>query len=526
VSARARVAALFAIAAVALALRLWGIGFGATQPLARPDEEFFALGAMGLFAHRYRGLANGWPEGYTALLHLVVRAEKAVYGDANLACLLAVRPLAIYLPARVLSAALGAATIFPVYGLGRAFRDEAAGLCAAAALAVNFLAVRDGHFAVTDAALCLLVALCLWACARGRLIAAGAFAGAAFGVKYAALALVIPCAIGGAAALRRNERVLRAVLLPTLAALVAFVAVSPAVLRDPGAFFSGVHSHEARFGGNSLRFYAAIVLPIAFGWAGLLLGAIGLLRRSALFAAAFAALVFVLLAPLQVPYARYASPLVPALAAGIGAALAAVLERNRGLFAALAAIALLPPAARSVQLGRLLAREGTRDLASRWLTRDGRPIESSGGWARVHALERSAQEACARSLPPHLRTPVPTLAGDSRPWNELAGRGATSWEELGRALTRDLDVRPPLPEAELAVEGRAPEGFVNVAPAPPLDPACWEEVARFAPEARGSSEPRDAFFVPLDPLAGAARPGPEVVVRRRVCGNSEATRTR
>lgn len=527
-SARARGAALFAIAAAALGLRLWGAGFGATQPLARPDEELFALGAMGLFAHPYQGLATGWPQGYTALVHLMVRAERALYGgDANLACLLAVRPLAIYLPARVLSAALGAATVFPVYGMARAWRSEAAGLCAAAAWAVNYLAVRDGHFAVTDAALCLLVALCLWACARGRLVAAGAFAGAAFGVKYAAAGLVVPCAICALTALRRRQPLVRAVLLPTLAALAAFVLVSPAVLRDPGAFFSGLQSHEARFGGGSLPFYAAAVLPVAFGWIGLALGAAGLLRRAALPAAAFVAVfLLLLLAPLQIPYARYASPLVPALAAGAGVALAAVLERNRWLFAALAAGVLLPAAARSVQLDRLLAREDTRDLAARWLVREGRPVESSGGWAHVHALERGAQEACAASLPPHLRAPAPTLAGTTRPWGEMAARGVAGWEELGRALIRPSLNRPPSPDAELAVEGRAPAGFVNLAAAPPLDPACWAEVIRFLPEAPGPHEPRDAFFVPLDPLPGSGRPGPEVVIRRRVCGNSEATRTR
>src|SRR5207248_9623239 len=33
--------------------------------------------------------------------------------------------------------------------------------------------------------------------------------------------------------------------------------------------------------------------------------------------------------------------------------------------------------------------------------------------ALVHALERGAQDACAGALPPHLRAPVPTLAGTS-----------------------------------------------------------------------------------------------------------------
>ncbi|OLE64483.1 MAG: hypothetical protein AUG04_00245 [Deltaproteobacteria bacterium 13_1_20CM_2_69_21] len=526
-SARTHRAALLAIGAVALAARLWGIGFGATQPLARPDEEFFALRAMGLFSHPYDALANGWPGGYASLLHALLRLERIFsLGDANLACALAVRPLSIYLPARALSAVFGAASILPVYGLARAWRSEGAGLFAAAAYAVNLLAVRDGHFAVTDAPLCFLVACCLWACARNALLAAGAFAGAALGIKYSAAPLVVPCAICAVLALRRGEPPLRAALLPTLVALLAFLLVTPSVLRDPAAFWSGVQSHAARYGASALPFYSGRVLPAAFGWTGFALGAAGLANRRALPAAAFALCVIALLAPLQIPYARYASPLLPPLAAGVGIALDALLRRNRIVAAALAAAALLPPALRTAQLDRLLSREDTRDLAARWLIREGRPVESFGGWAHVHALERGAQEACAGALPPHLRAPVPTLAGSSRPWGELVGKGATGWEALGNALVRPTLDDVADPEAELVVDGRAPADFVNLGPPAPLDEVCWPEQARFSPGALGIRERFDAFFVPLDSFSGAIRPGPEVIVRRRVCGNSAGTRTR
>jgi hypothetical protein len=527
VSARTRRAALFAIGAVALAARLWGIGFGAMQPLARPDEQYFALRAMGLFAHPYDALGNGWPGGYASLFHALLRLERIFsLGDANLACALAERPLSIYLPVRVLNAAAGAATILPVYGLARAWRSEAAGLFAAAAYAVNLLAVRDGHFAVTDAPLCFFVACCLWACARNALVAAGAFAGAALGIKYAAAPLAVPCAICAILALRRGEPLLRAVLLPVLAALAAFLLVTPSVLRDPVAFWSGLQSHAARYGASALPFYLGTVLPAAFGWIGLVLGAAGLANRRALPAAAFALCVIALLAPLQVPYARYASPLVPALAAGTGIALDALTRRNRIAAAVLAAAALLPPALRTVQLDRVLSREDTRDLAARWLIGEGRPAESLGGWAHVHALERGAQEACAGALPPHLGVPVPTLAGTSRRWSELVGKGATGWEALGSALVPPTLDRAPDPDAQLMVEARTPADFVNLGPTPAPDEMCWLEQARFSPGAIGTRERFDAFFVPLDSFSGAMRPGPEVIVRRRVCGNSAGTRTR
>jgi Dolichyl-phosphate-mannose-protein mannosyltransferase len=426
----------------------------------------------------------------------------------------------------VLNAVIGAAAVLPVYGLARAWRSETAGLFAAAVYAVNLLAVRDGHFAVTDAPLCFLVACCLWACARSSLIAAGALAGAALGIKYSAAPLVVPCAICAVLALRNGESLLRAMLLPALAALLAFLLVTPSVLRDPAAFWSGVQSHEARYGGNSLPFYLGTVLPAAFGWAGFAMGMAGVANRRALPAAAFALCVIALLAPLEIRYARYASLLVPPLASGAGIALDALLQRNRIVATALAAAALLPPAVRTVQLDRLLSREDTRDLAAGWLIREGRPIESVGGWAHVHALERSAQQACASALPPHLRAPVPTLAGTSPQWGELVGKGATGWEALGAALVRPTLDRAADSQAELVAESRAPPDFDNLGPAATFDEVCWPEQARFSPGAPGIRERFDAFFVPLDSFAGAIRPGPEVIVRRRVCGNSAGTRTR
>ena len=152
-------------------------------------------------------------------------------------------------------------------------------------------------------------------------------------------------------------------------------------------------------------------------------------------------------------------------------------------------------------------------------------MESLGGWARVHALERGAQDACAGALPPHLRAPVPTLAGNSRQWGELVGKGATGWEALGNALVRPRWIALPIPMPS-SWWRPAPADFVNLGPPAAIDETCWPEQARFSPGAIGTRERFDAFFVPLDSFSGAIRPGPEVIVRRRVCGNSAGTRTR
>jgi 4-amino-4-deoxy-L-arabinose transferase-like glycosyltransferase len=77
-------------------------------------------------------------------------------------------------------------------------RAREAALWAASIYAVNYLVGRDGHFAVSDTALCLGIALTLLACvhaAAGKLAWlpwAGFFAGCSFGTKYSAIGLAIP----------------------------------------------------------------------------------------------------------------------------------------------------------------------------------------------------------------------------------------------------------------------------------------------------------------------------------------------
>jgi hypothetical protein len=221
---------------------------------------------------------------------------------------------------------------------------------------------------------------------------------------------------------------------------------------------------------------------------------------------------------------RYASPLVPVLAAGAGVALASI--RGAAGWVALA-LALGPPAVRAAQFDRVLAAGDTRDLAARWLIDRGEPCESYGGWAHVHALERTAQAACAAVLPEHLRAPVPTLAGDSRPWSALVAQGPAGWEALGDALVQRSVDRAPAPGARVVAEARPAwsEDFVNRAP--PLDARCWPQIAAFGPGSAGEAHDiSDAFYVPFTGLAAVQRSGPDIVMRQRACGESGTAATR
>jgi hypothetical protein len=234
-------------------------------------------------------------------------------------------------------------------------------------------------------------------------------------------------------------------------------------------------------------------------------------RPVLVYAIVFFALV---LAPVQITHVRYATPLVPALVVGLGLTVAYVLERSPAAGFLLLVAALVPPAMLSTQFDRLLSRPDTRQLASRWLAARDAPIESLGGWAHVHALERSAQQACG------IDGPAPTLAGETQPWAALVARGPAGWEPLGQALVPRSLNRPIHGEAQLISDARSLWGHDDGPAAPPVDPVCWPEIARFSPGAAGAvHDDWDAFVVPFAGFAAVEHPGPEIVVRRRACRN-------
>ena len=224
-----------------------------------------------------------------------------------------------------------------------------------------------------------------------------------------------------------------------------------------------------------------------------------------------------MLAPLQIPYARYASPLLPAPAAGLGIALDALQERNRIVAAARAA----DGAARSAALSRGHPR-------SRGAPADPRK-QASGVTGRLGAGPRSGARRAGRLR----RHACPrTCAHPYPPWPETHGSGASSWgrerpvgRRSGTPWSGPRWIALPIPMSS-SWWRPAPADFVNLGPPAAIDETCWPEQARFSPGAIGTRERFDAFFVPLDSFSDAIRPGPEVIVRRRVCGNSAGTRTR
>ena len=68
---------LWSILLGAIGLRLAGIAFASSTPVGRPDEEIFAVEALGMFVRPYGRLFTGWPDLAFKLWHAVVWAERA-----------------------------------------------------------------------------------------------------------------------------------------------------------------------------------------------------------------------------------------------------------------------------------------------------------------------------------------------------------------------------------------------------------------------------------------------------------------
>src|SRR5579875_1952349 len=181
--------ALLLVLAVALALRLWGIGEGLPWAYNSDEAQHFvpiavAFSSRGLNPHYFLN-----PPAYTYLLHIVFELWFGSPDAVVRAYVL--HPGSVFLLARVVSALLGTLAVYLTYLAGRRLFDRSVALLGAAVLAVAFLPVFYSHLALNDAPTLAGVALSLWGVAgvlrRGGArdyALAGAAGGLASATKY------------------------------------------------------------------------------------------------------------------------------------------------------------------------------------------------------------------------------------------------------------------------------------------------------------------------------------------------------
>lgn len=584
--------AYLTVVALAAGLRFVGLEFGASAPWARPDEEIFEQIGLRLFGDTNPHVAEGgWPELWFRAHHLVQRALRAYwswrYGqDLSLGCAFALASPRLLVPMRWVAAALGTATVVLVMRLGyvasaRTFTPRerhAVALMGGVFYAVDVLAARDSHFAVSDQPLVFFMVWMLIAAARGlergRLIdflACGVALGLAIGSKWTGLTFAIVPLIALGVRIRRHglePRNVAALLLGVVGAIGAFIATNSTFLESPSSFFDGVQGVALRYDPNAPRAFsiyttvpielglsrhARVSFPFALGYPLSVVAALGALaciglgwrkRSPATFLLGFWTVFFWagVVGRTTLYFARYVLPAQPT--ACIGAAILIVITARwvarwrprfdaRVLAAALALVLAVEPTIRSIETTAMFARPDTRDAATAWLRVHAgtEPIDVLGGYSRPLALDDRVVTACEARLPPHFGPPALRLASAIDDSRLITDRPA-SWHPFAADLVYWglLHNAPSASAHWVAVAQPWLPCGQPVARFAAYDPAasCYREAARFEPEGVACDamwDDQDHFYAPLwgyqhlwSPSSGAAsQMGPSIVIYERTC---------
>jgi hypothetical protein len=378
----------------ALVIRLWGID-SRLPFIFGPDERInFVPKAVLFFNHGYNPGYFVNPPAFTYLLHLVFAVR---FGGSEAVRVFQADPAAVYLVARLTSAALGTLAVFLIFILGARLFDRATGLLAALVMAFAFLPVGYSHFAVNDMATVVPVTISLIGTAgvlkRGRLldyVIAGAGVGLAGATKYTGAIVVLPLLIASIIRLRGvQERRNGLVLLGIAAAasLGAFFVANPVSLIDVREFVSGLPELriEEKLGTrieNGILHYLW-TLTWGLGWVPLvaaMAGGLLLVLRNRVLAAVLlpTPVVYLLFMGSRTRFfARWALPIYPILillAAYAGRQLLTRVGRwSPRLVAPVAVVGsaalILQGTVHSVHTDMVLQRSDTRELARAWAER-------------------------------------------------------------------------------------------------------------------------------------------------------------
>jgi hypothetical protein len=518
---------------IALAVRLWGLGFGLPYIIARPDETEMAGPAVGFLTGDLRPPYFEWPTLFTyvtSFLYVVYFYLTRPFTDyASLAAFAESRRQSVapflYIT-RSLSALMGVLTVWWVYAICRRLFDETIALVAALFLALSFLHVRDSHFGVADVAMTGLVMLAVlailkWRDTGIRLHAAegGLIAGLAGSTKYNGLGMCVPFIVAlveraiddrrARSGKYARRRFTLALVAFSVAMAVGFFGASPYILIDWSRFtsaVSGVAAHLAEGHGVMLgrgwSYYAGVMLPAAIGWPMFVAGTAGMLAllttrfRDAAVLFACPVAYYLVAGRGYTVFARYIIPVLPFLCIAaawfvvttVRLAAKGATPAVRGALIAATAIAVVAPTARkTLELDHLLA------------TTDNRVVVA-------HAL--------ADVVPPDSSL---YQSGEKYGYVPMKIDG----HDVARASTYDVDSGQfETGEPDWILLQRSPLVFYSPVP-PQLDQLVHERYVLVRRFPTGGDHPgavydqQDAFFLPIEGLGGVTRPGPAFELFRK-----------
>ena len=302
---------------LALALRLWGIGWGlpdANHAFSyHPDESMVVGNAL---VRPGQNLLHTGFYNYGSLATLTDRFLLLATGNANTP----IPTATSLLLARLVTVAYGVGTCALLITLGKRLQKPEVGLTAATLYTVAPLAVQHGHFATVDVpATFWVTASSVMALTHPRLLWCGLLAGLAAATKYNA-GLVL---LAGIAAWALSEKsTLKSLALLLGGAALGFLLGCPGILINFPKFWTDFtfelkHGQEEYFIGQVAALYwPTLGLLTALGSPLWILGvgkALASRTKTELTLLAFVLPYLLLLAASANQYLRYCLPLLPAL---------------------------------------------------------------------------------------------------------------------------------------------------------------------------------------------------------------------
>ncbi len=520
--------ALAAILLVALALRVWGIGFGLPNANARPDETSVAGPAVTFLSGEFEPPHFMYPTGFMYALsgayvvYYHVTRPWASYKTLHEFAESRRQNLAPFLlTSRGISVVMGVLTVGWLFLLGARAADSRTGLVAAAFLALCFLHVRDSHFGVTDTTMTAFVVWGVYQIVKwhesgtpARALIAGVTAGVAMSTKYNGLGLAVPfgvAAVDRLVTVIRSRRPVVPVLISgvvfALALAAVFLASSFYIVIQPDRFLNDIQQQSGNFTNDyglglsrGWVHHAVKTLPAAAGWPMYLAGLAGVVaflvrdvrRAMVLFALPIA--YYAVAGNGYSMFARYMLPVLPfiCLGAAYGSvrfvemmAAEATAARRRAALISLALLLVLPTAVKSVQVVRLLSRTDNRVIVA---------------------------DAIGTIVPPGA-----SIYQSGEPFGKIQPPAAMKLRNVGfDAATAQFDTGAP---PEWILIQRSPLVVYSAVP-PQISKLIDQQYTLVKAFPAGDDRPRaydqqDAFFLPLDGFAGIERPGPSFELYQR-----------
>jgi len=395
------------IVAAGFALRVWHNDYGLPFIWGIDEGFHFTNRAIDMFRESNDPGYYQNPAAYTYLVYALLRVMYGPLGFVfhlpwgNVTEQFDKDPTRIWIAARTIAAALGAAGVAATYAAARRIWGVREGLAAAAILSFAFLPVAYSRVAVTDVGSLIGMALALWGAVRayddGRLrwyLLAGGAGGVALAFKYTGGLALLPLVI--AAAVRLPQDGPRAALRLTVGAGLAgvvFVLLNPYIFGSLDQWWSDLHgqaqvtANEPKPGQESggVSYYLDS-LGWGLGWAAsvaALGGAAIELRRDwrrALLLAAVPVALFVYLSVQSRYFGRWLLPAYPAFAMLGAVALTRASElvprgvaARAAVLAGLTGLVMAQPLAADVRTAAVLGRQDTREQVRAFLAHRYRP---------------------------------------------------------------------------------------------------------------------------------------------------------